>query len=185
MPDSINYSRGLLYWKNNFNDSLKVVVKYNCLMDDLPFKVGPFFSELPNLDSLVNKTEYKQDSQKLFVRDNIFTSGSINRQLNLSTNGMSEFTGGLNLSLSGMLDNNIMLSAVLSDKELMIQPEGNTRNLEDFDQVLLVRMMHEVLLAIRGEGATRSGVSSTLRTLAIGSSADRYLAKIDEQLQQT
>ena len=42
MPDSINYSRGLLYWKNNFNDSLKVVVKYNCLMDDLPFKVGPF-----------------------------------------------------------------------------------------------------------------------------------------------
>ena len=116
MPDSINYSRGLLYWKNNFNDSLKVVVKYNCLMVDLPFKVGPFFSELPNLDSLVNNTEYKQDSQQLFVRDNIFTSGSINRQLNLSTNGMSEFTGGLNLSLSGMLDNNIMLSAVLSDK---------------------------------------------------------------------
>ena len=50
---------------------------------------------------------------------------------------MSEFTGGLNLSLSGMLDNNIMLSAVLSDKELMIQPEGNTRNLEDFDQVFI------------------------------------------------
>ena len=137
MPDSINYSRGLLYWKNNFNDSLKVVVKYNCLVVDLPFKVGPFFSELPNLDSFVNKTEYKQDSQKLFVRDNIFTSGSINRQINLSTNGMSEFTGGLNLSLSGMLDNNIMLSAVLSDKELMIQPEGNTRNLEDFDQVFI------------------------------------------------
>ena len=56
---------------------------------------------------------------------------------------------------------------------------------EDFDQVLLVRMLHEGLLAIGGEGATRSGVSSTLRTLAIGSSADRYLAKIDEQLQQT
>ena len=56
---------------------------------------------------------------------------------------------------------------------------------EDFDQVLLVRMVHEGLLTINGEGASRSGVSSTLRTLAIGSSADRYLAKIDEQLQKT
>ena len=137
IPDSINYSRGLLYWTNNFNDSIKVIVKYKYLRRDLPFKVGPFFSKLPNLDSLSKSTENKRDIEDSFVKDNIFTSGSINRQLNLSTNGMSEFTGGLNLSLSGMLDNNIMLSAVLSDKELMIQPEGDTRNLEDFDQVFI------------------------------------------------
>ncbi|NDB80614.1 hypothetical protein EB155_12205, partial [archaeon] len=70
-------------------------------------------------------------------QNNLFTSGSINRQLNISSNGLSEFSGGLNLSLSGKLENDIMLSAVLSDEDIVIQPEGNTRNLEDFDQMYI------------------------------------------------
>lgn len=53
---------------------------------------------------------------------------------------------------------------------------------EDFDQLLLVRMLHEGLLKIEGEDASRSGATSVLRTLAIGSSAERYLVKIDQQI---
>ena len=58
--------------------------------------------------------------------DNLFTSGTFNRQINFSTLGMSEFSGGLHLNISGELDKDIMLSAVLSDQEMMIQPDGNT-----------------------------------------------------------
>ena len=50
---------------------------------------------------------------------------------------MSEFSGGLHLNISGELDNNIMLSAVLSDQDMVIQPDGNTRNLEDLEQVYI------------------------------------------------
>ena len=53
---------------------------------------------------------------------------------------------------------------------------------EDFDQVLLVRMLHEGLLQIEGDDATRSGAVTALRTLPIGSSAERYLVKIDAQM---
>ena len=53
---------------------------------------------------------------------------------------------------------------------------------EDFDQSLLVRMLHEGLLQIEGEGASRSGTTTALRTLPIGHSADRYLGKIDWQI---
>ena len=50
---------------------------------------------------------------------------------------MSEFSGGLQLNLSGELDENLMLSAVLSDQDILLKPEGNTRNLEDIDQVYI------------------------------------------------
>ena len=79
----------------------------------------------------------KIDNKKVSNQNNLFSSGSINRKLNISSNGLSEFTGGLNLSLSGKLENDIMLSAVLSDEDIVIQPEGNTRNLEDFDQMYI------------------------------------------------
>jgi hypothetical protein len=50
---------------------------------------------------------------------------------------MSELSGRVHLNLSGELDENIMLSAVLSDQNILRQPEGNTRNLEDIDQVYI------------------------------------------------
>ena len=54
---------------------------------------------------------------------------------------------------------------------------------EDFDQMLLVRMLHEGLLKLEGENISRSGATSVLRVLAIGSSAERYLVKIDQRIE--
>lgn len=137
IPDSIDFSKGHLFWENNFADSLKVVVKYDFLKKDLPRSVGPFWRNLPYLDSLdLNENNIKD----LYINNdnkNLFTSGSIDRKINFSSNGMSEFTGGLNLSLSGKLDNDILLGAVLTDRNMVIQPQGDTRNLEDFDQVYI------------------------------------------------
>ena len=133
-PDSINYIKGLLHYKNTFQDTLTIVIKYKYLVKDLPLIVGYDFNDLDNYYFISNKKKIKIDNKKVSNQNNLFSSGSINRQLNISSNGLSEFTGGLNLSLSGKLENDIMLSAVLSDEDIVIQPEGNTRNIEDFDQ---------------------------------------------------
>lgn len=137
IPDSIDYTKGYLFWKNNYDIPLKIVVKYNYLEKDLPFSVGPLWSSLSYLDSLDLNKKNKKDFYRNSFNDNLFTSGSIDRKINFSSNGTSDLTGGLNLSLSGKLDNGILLGAILSDRNMVIQPQGDTRNLEDFDQVYI------------------------------------------------
>ena len=138
--DSIDYINGIIYWNHNHEEPVDVIIAYSAIKKDLPFSVGPGWKSLPTIDSiLINKpmSNHYLKNENFFQNDNLYTSGTINRQLNLSTQGMSEFSGGLHLNLSGELDDNIMLSAVLSDQDILLQPEGNTRDLEDIDQVYI------------------------------------------------
>ena len=138
--DSIDYINGIIYWNHNHEEPVDVIIAYSAIKKDLPLSVGPGWKSLPTIDSiLVNKpsSNHYLKNEQVFQNDNLYTSGAINRQLNLSTQGMSEFSGGLHLNLSGELDDNIMLSAVLSDQDILLQPEGNTRDLEDIDQVYI------------------------------------------------
>ena len=45
-PDSINYMKGLLHYKNTFQDTVTIVLKYKYLVKDLPFIVGYNFNDL-------------------------------------------------------------------------------------------------------------------------------------------
>ena len=45
-PDSINYINGLLHYKNTFQDTVTIVLKYNYLVKDLPIIVGYNFNDL-------------------------------------------------------------------------------------------------------------------------------------------
>lgn len=138
--DSIDHINGIVYWENNYEKPVNAVISYNAIEKDLPISIGPNWKNLPPLDSLIYKSKVLDNSfhQKTNIQDHdLYTSGTFNRQINLSTQGMSEFSGGLHLNISGELDNNIMLSAVLSDQDMVIQPDGNTRNLEDLEQVYI------------------------------------------------
>ena len=140
LPDSVDYVNGIIYWNNSHLASKSFIVTYEIINKNLPLIIGPLWKDLPDLDlNMKNKPEKENYLQNKYISHNnkLYTSGTFNRQINIATNGMSEFTGGLNLNISGELDNNIMLSAVLSDQDMLIQPEGNTRNLEDIDQVYI------------------------------------------------
>ena len=124
--DSIDYINGIIYWNHNHEEPVDIIIAYSAIKKDLPLSVGPRWKSLPPIDSiLINKpkSNYYLKNENFFQNDNLYTSGTINRQLNLSTQGMSEFSGGLHLNLSGELDENIMLSAVLSDQNILLQPE--------------------------------------------------------------
>ena len=136
-PDSINFKKGIVYWNNDFHDTTMFIFKYEYLIREIPRSVSYRFNELENLSIIKKNNEKNISNNKNINQNSLYTSGSINRQLNLSSNGFTEFTGGLNLSLSGKLENDIMISATLSDEDIMIQPEGNTRNLEDFNQIYI------------------------------------------------
>jgi len=138
--DSLDYIDGMIYWNNNYELPTATILKYETLSSDIPISIGPKWKLFPilslddstNHDSLVSNinNDYK-------VPSNIYTSGTFNRQINVSTQGMSELSGGLHLNITGQLDHNIMISAILDDQNMNLTPEGNTRNLEDLDQVYI------------------------------------------------
>lgn len=125
----------------NTDPNFPIVISYDYLTNGLPLSVGPTWRSLPelNLESIeiLSKKErpYSGNSDS---ESNIYSSGSIFRQLSVSPLGGSDFTGGLQMQLNGKLTKNMMVSGILTDQDLPIQPEGTTRELEELDQVYLM-----------------------------------------------
>ena len=63
-PDSINYMKGLLHYKNTFQDTVTIVLKYKYLVKDLPFIVGYDFNDLDNHYFISNKKKNKNRQEK-------------------------------------------------------------------------------------------------------------------------
>ena len=106
--------------------------------------VGPIFYDLPLLDSLINDTlSYdlvkpiiEEDLQES-TENNLFTSGTFFRSLDISTIGNESFSGGLRFQMSGKLSEELEVSGVISDQKLPFQPDGNTASLDEIDQIFI------------------------------------------------
>jgi len=71
------------------------------------------------------------------ANEGLQTSGSIMRGLSLGNTQNAIVNANLNLQLAGKLNNEIDVLAAISDENNPIQPEGNTQELQDFDQVFV------------------------------------------------
>jgi hypothetical protein len=137
----LDFVKAILYWnKKPLADS--VFISYRVF----PFKLNPVAQHL-NYDSIskipfiipltFNNNNPYGNSKGMFDFGNLNTTGSFGRQISFGNSQDAVLNSTLNLQMQGMLGDSIEIHAAITDNNIPIQPEGNTQQLNEFDQVFL------------------------------------------------
>jgi hypothetical protein len=94
--------------------------------------------------------------EELFSGSNLNTYGSLSRGISIGNAQDMVVNSNLNLQLSGKLDENIELIASITDQNIPVQPEGNTRQLKEFDKVFINLKYKDIASVTAGDIVSKS-----------------------------
>ena len=75
--------------------------------------------------------------EELFTTDNLQKSGSLSRGISFGNTQNIVVNSALNLQLEGKLGDNLNIRASITDQNVPFQPEGNTAQIQDFDNIYM------------------------------------------------
>ncbi|MEE9167180.1 MAG: hypothetical protein V3U24_06950 [Candidatus Neomarinimicrobiota bacterium] len=116
------------------------VVAYEHLTDRFVTHVEPVIRSLPVLTGEYPIVDTGIDArEKIESEENLplVADGTLFRGISVSPSSGVSLTGGLELALQGKLSKDMTVSGTISDQNMPIQPEGNTRTVEELDKVFL------------------------------------------------
>lgn len=136
---TIDYTSATLTWLRPFTTD-SITIQYR----SFPFKLG-ISKQRFRFDSIQNNfipvqpatTNRENREDGLFNFGKLNYNGSLGRSISVGNNQDAVFNSQLNMQLSGYIGDSILLAAAITDNNIPIQPDGNTQQLNEFDQVLL------------------------------------------------
>ncbi len=145
VPDSdyhLDFINGILTWYHKpAADSVMVTyrvfpVRFNAVAQHLNYDS---ISKVPFVIpvSPANSQYVYGSSRGMFDFGTLSTSGSFGRQISFGNSQDAVLNSTLNLQMQGMLGDSIEIHAAITDNNIPIQPDGNTQQLSEFDQVFL------------------------------------------------
>lgn len=119
--------------------NISYLVSYKALR--LPLNYTVFHKDLSTYSQLKDTTHrYVVSPAKpfsLYDNDGLIKQGSISRGLSLGNTQGGALQSSLDIRLSGKLNNDVDVLAVITDSNIPLQPEGNTQQLQEFDKVFI------------------------------------------------
>ncbi len=100
--------------------------------------------------------------EELFPTEGIRKSGTISRGISFGNNQDVFVNSTLNLNLDGKLTDNLNIRASITDQNIPFQPEGNTQQLQDFDNVF-IEIYNEKVSLTAGDVVLRNQPGHFLR----------------------
>lgn len=136
-----NPDTGMIYFDSNSADSIKICYQV------IPYQLHKTYQR-KNLVNYKEQQVYtsKDDNndnrmldrkEELFPTDNIQKSGSLNRGISFGNTQNVVVNSALNLQLDGKLGDDLNIRASITDQNVPFQPEGNTAQIQDFDNVYM------------------------------------------------
>lgn len=101
--------------------------------------------------------------EEVISTENIYKTGSISRGVSFGNRQDVFVNSTLNLQMEGQLTDNVNLRAVITDRNVPFQPEGNTQQIQDFDNVFIELFNEDKWKLRAGDIVLRNGESNFLR----------------------
>ena len=126
--------------------------------------------------------------QNILKDNELYTNGAISRGVTVGNNQDLVLNSSLNLQISGKLSEDVELAASVSDKNVPIQPEGNTQLLQDISNIFISLKIKNIATVTAGDIAWASPDDPFLRVsrnmLGLSAKASSLPAKGVKMLNQ-
>ena len=152
----LDYTNATLHLTDSALLGRPVVLRYKVFPLDLSKPVAhkskdmilPRFVPDPTARDLV---PLSLPSDTRFFDTDLQGTGSVSRSVSVGNNQNFVLDAGMNLQLSGRIAPDVEIVANITDENLPVQPEGNTRYIKDFNKVFLQLKYKDLLKVTAGD----------------------------------